>query len=109
MIVIIIRDICQIKDDENPLEAVAWGSEAGRRRTEVVCSIGAVVFPHLQKPSCVFFVGEEEEGRAWGRVGCVAGHPGAQPRLPSAAAVPCRAVPCHAVPRCSRARCMGDP
>ncbi|KAM7101553.1 uncharacterized protein J5F26_009012 [Ciconia maguari] len=63
MIVIIIRDICQIKDDENPLEAVAWGSEAGRRQTELVCSIGAVVFPHLQKPSCVFSVGEEEEGR----------------------------------------------
>lgn len=90
-IVIIIRDICQIKDDENVLEAVAWGSEAGRRRAAVVCSVGDVVFPHLQKPSCVFSVGEEEEGRAWGRVGCVASHTGASD------------MPCH----CSRAWRMG--
>lgn len=36
---------------------------------------GAVVFLHLQNPSCVFSVGEEEEGRVWGLGGvCAAGH-----------------------------------
>ncbi|XP_065518864.1 embryonic polyadenylate-binding protein 2 [Lathamus discolor] len=39
-IAIIIRDICQTKDDESALEAVVWGSEAGWRRAAVVCSIG---------------------------------------------------------------------
>lgn len=37
-----------------------------------LASRGAVVFPHLQNPSCVFSVGEEEEGRARGRGGCAA-------------------------------------
>lgn len=41
-----------------------WGSEAAGGEQKLLCSIGAVVFPHLQKPSCVFSVGEEEEGRA---------------------------------------------
>lgn len=37
-----------------------------------LASRGAVVFPHLQNPSCVFSVGEEEEGKARGRGGCAA-------------------------------------
>lgn len=50
---IIIRDICQTKDDENALEAVVWGSEAGWRRAAVVCSVGDVIVPHLQThPVC---------------------------------------------------------
>lgn len=67
IVMIIIRDICQIKDEE---EAWSCGVAGARPGIERSCSFSA-----FANPSCVFSVGEEEEGRApgpWG--GCAGGH-----------------------------------